>query len=757
MLQLPYLGGFSGGAPTPGTKDIATTGVPNLSVTNPYSTKPFEAQQQLGNQLMQTAVQTHNVVQDVLSRQQQLEQDEKKRLDKLVAFNAMISVKTNANNLRTGEGGFETLHGTQIIGGESNGLMENYLNQYDAGVEQAISKLTPDQQAIVRLKAAEGRVGFTADFQRQQLKEYNTYAEQTASNALAVEEKTVANNYYKPAEIIEAKMRVADILKTAFPGAPDALIEAKKQGSYEIMNAAVVAQALADNNVEYARQYMKDNGHEMDVSDRVKYGNAITEHVENQAIDSTVSSLTGDLEQRFLPNSFDRLRSLVADAESGNQDFKNGRAVQSPKGALYAMQVTPETAARPGYGIKPAQNGTAVEFNRVGTEKLAAMLSLFGNDVPKALGAYNWGEGNVQEAVKAATLFNSQPSKERAETGNKTWLDFAPEETKKYVAKVVNGYRKGENAIAKPTVLELKKQVAMQMQGQRPEAIEKAQNKVEARYKDIEQGINQTQEQALLNVKDAVDKGQIRSVDDLNPDQLAMLGPKKRALDSYIKAANKSQDEAISNRPEAIIKVSEWMHNPELLKNAKPSEILELSNLVGRDNAIRLLNTRDEYNKNPGSQLEAEVDSDLFKVRAVDFGYSLKTDSPDAVKLLHLKDKVTQRIIEDQTAKGGKLSRQEKDTIIKEAMLEYPEVKTGERERVTWGYVFRGKDIIESKKGYEIRDKNNIKIPVEDEATVKGMIIERFTSRGLTPTPQQILKVYNELLLSKHEYQLTHE
>lgn len=87
-------------------------------------------------------------------------------------------------------------------------------------------------------------------------------------------------------------------------------------------------------------------------------------------------------------------------------------------GAMGPMQVTPETARDPGYGIKPWDGKTQEDLARVGREKLAVMLHRYDGDTSKALAAYNWGEGNVDKAV--------------ARHGD-NWLDHAPEETQNYV------------------------------------------------------------------------------------------------------------------------------------------------------------------------------------------------------------------------------------------------------------------------------------------------------------------------------------
>jgi soluble lytic murein transglycosylase len=87
-------------------------------------------------------------------------------------------------------------------------------------------------------------------------------------------------------------------------------------------------------------------------------------------------------------------------AESGNRDYDaQGRPITSPKGAMFASQVMPATAAAPGYGVKPAQAQTPEEYNRVGREYFQAMLNKFGGNEQAAIAAYNAGPGKVQQNI----------------------------------------------------------------------------------------------------------------------------------------------------------------------------------------------------------------------------------------------------------------------------------------------------------------------------------------------------------------------
>jgi soluble lytic murein transglycosylase-like protein len=81
------------------------------------------------------------------------------------------------------------------------------------------------------------------------------------------------------------------------------------------------------------------------------------------------------------------------------------------------MQVMPNTARNPGFGITPAQADTPQEYNRVGQQYFQALHRRYG-DPAKAWAAYNAGPGRVDHALQNFG-------------GN--WLQALPLETQHYV------------------------------------------------------------------------------------------------------------------------------------------------------------------------------------------------------------------------------------------------------------------------------------------------------------------------------------
>lgn len=112
------------------------------------------------------------------------------------------------------------------------------------------------------------------------------------------------------------------------------------------------------------------------------------------------------------------LYERVERQESGG----NPRAVNPRTGASGVMQIMPDTARDPGFGVRPLdwdRRFDADENRRFGREYLDAMLDRYKGDEARALAAYNWGVGNADK-----------------------WdgrLESLPQETRNYITNILGG------------------------------------------------------------------------------------------------------------------------------------------------------------------------------------------------------------------------------------------------------------------------------------------------------------------------------
>lgn len=123
------------------------------------------------------------------------------------------------------------------------------------------------------------------------------------------------------------------------------------------------------------------------------------------------------------PDRFETVfNKLITQESGGKHTDASGKLTTSSVGAQGITQLMPKTTKDPGYGVEPLKNKTEGEYIRFGKDYLRAMLSEFGGDYRQALAAYNAGPGVVKKAV---------------EKHGSNWLSKMPDETKKYVEKVM--------------------------------------------------------------------------------------------------------------------------------------------------------------------------------------------------------------------------------------------------------------------------------------------------------------------------------
>lgn len=95
----------------------------------------------------------------------------------------------------------------------------------------------------------------------------------------------------------------------------------------------------------------------------------------------------------------------------------------SPKGAMGVMQVMPDTARDPGFGIRPWDGKSQADLARVGRQYAAALTNHYDGDTAKVLAAYNGGFGRVDSLVKKF---------------GDSWYEHLPSETRNYVYNGLN-------------------------------------------------------------------------------------------------------------------------------------------------------------------------------------------------------------------------------------------------------------------------------------------------------------------------------
>lgn len=109
-------------------------------------------------------------------------------------------------------------------------------------------------------------------------------------------------------------------------------------------------------------------------------------------------------------------QAAIVQTESGG----NPNAV-SPKGALGAWQVMPNTNANPGFGVTPARDNSPAELNRVGRDYYEAMNLRYGSPTLGAI-AYNMGPGATDAWLRNGGQWEKLPQETRNYIGKVSTL-----------------------------------------------------------------------------------------------------------------------------------------------------------------------------------------------------------------------------------------------------------------------------------------------------------------------------------------------
>lgn len=125
----------------------------------------------------------------------------------------------------------------------------------------------------------------------------------------------------------------------------------------------------------------------------------VTEHTDRQAAAAGAGShtaVTDLIDQSAEKRGVDpRLAEAVATQESGQKEFrKDGSVLESGAGARGVMQLMPSTAR--GLGVNADDTAQNVDGGVMLLKKLIDKYQ----SIPKALAAYNWGEGHLDQAIK---------------------------------------------------------------------------------------------------------------------------------------------------------------------------------------------------------------------------------------------------------------------------------------------------------------------------------------------------------------------
>jgi hypothetical protein len=717
------------------SREVATTiskPAPDIRVNIPDGSAPARAVGEVGRTLSNIGVDLARQQAIEAAEIQRIQKREIDRMENLRVEEAVNQLRGKQLELTQGQDGFANIKGADAVN-RKNPLTDDYGKRFEDSINQIEAMLpTQTMKEKYRVRAQGVQLSYKSDLWRHATAQAEQYKDDVTSGTINTEEQMAAVNWFSPTELMKSKARLVQTIEDGYDDKPVEFVQGKILGAMQRVNSAVVNSMINSGQFEMAKQYITNNVAQMNTSDVIKYNGEITKNQNKVTALAAVESVVGTLPQQTMPNDMDRLLSLVAKQESGNRDYDAaGNVITSSAGARGRMQVMPGTGRDPGFGVKPAANDSLEELARVGRDYMTAMIQKYQGNVPMALAAYNYGPAAFDKAA------------EKAAKAGVHWMEVIPDETNNYVKSITGQYMAGENGMRAPTLGDVQSAIKKKLQGEPQEVIDIALKEGEARFIDINKTQTQASEDLLENIMARVDSGQLKSYDDLKPDELMTLGRNRVGARSYIESAVKRDRENVGKSDVAIEFYYTMMEDPGKLKNSSINDILKLSDDLGTEKVNSLLQRRMTLRTQPEAYRAAQVDSDQFKRYANQFGF--KNSTTDKARLTEIRDEVEMAVGRIQDQEKRTLSREEKGKIIKSMMVEFPKVKA-RRTGTPFG-MFDGPSSPIKLRGYQIQDPRNIIVPDDFAKKVEAA----YKAAGRTASHGEILDAYIDKLMLENK------
>lgn len=282
---------------------------------------------------------------------------------------------------------------------DGRSLTDVYGEQLSSRANEISASLGNDaQRALFQRHAGEMMTSFKGQVMAHEAQEYKGYQLSVAEGVQATALRDIGLNWRNPEAVDAAVLRIkSEVYRQAqLAGKSAEWQEAQARKLASNGHKVALLAALDQNDANYADAYLKKYSGQMDADDILAVRGHITKAVDTKIGMGVAQDVAGKAVAKAAPTDADRVIAITIQSESGG----NPNAV-SPAGARGRMQVMPETAKNPGFGIKPS-DGTPEDDERVGRELIQHNVKRYAGDLGKAWAAYNAGGGWVDKAVERA-------------------------------------------------------------------------------------------------------------------------------------------------------------------------------------------------------------------------------------------------------------------------------------------------------------------------------------------------------------------
>ena len=252
---------------------------------------------------------------------QQVYQQEQDRIDKTRAEEAFNTLRSKQLDLTIGDAeGFRNKRGSDAI---NTPLMPEYLGKFDSATQDIESSLGNDRQKeLFRQRANVSQLQFKEDLLQHLQKESGTQAQQVFAGTLDVETQNATANWHDPQAVALSQERIRNAVAQEANrlGSPPEATAATMRDAESKVHAAVIGQALASNDIQYAKEWFDKFRDQIDVGTAKATEHAVRDAEQKQLSNGYRSDFIGARDDmRGLRN----LEASIQKDEVLDEDRKN--------------------------------------------------------------------------------------------------------------------------------------------------------------------------------------------------------------------------------------------------------------------------------------------------------------------------------------------------------------------------------------------------------------------------------------------------
>lgn len=246
------------------------------------------------------------------------------RFNTTVAEDAFNKLRDRQVDLSTGENGYATKKGADAV---TQPLLKDYSGQFEQAQKEIGEGLNPQQKEKFNQRASVAAVQFKQEVLKHVVSESTTYGKQVLDGTTKIEVRNAQVNWDDPFAVQTARDRIdMSIDNTAKQfGWPKVEADATRQAAFTQLTTAVIGSAVANGNIEYAKDYYDTHREDLDLATQ----SALLKEIKSGEQKTIVNGYQGDfLAARDNVKELDAIDAKVQGDEKldeGNRNMLTGR------------------------------------------------------------------------------------------------------------------------------------------------------------------------------------------------------------------------------------------------------------------------------------------------------------------------------------------------------------------------------------------------------------------------------------------------